>query len=110
MQALREKRAAEQPGKKKRKRADEDEDASTADEMSDSDDAVGRFLAIRSPAHLYPAPRALCTSFCGATAFPCSCSLHPSVYIKIFPLPKITVQVIILTARTQGKSHLLHAW
>lgn len=42
VQALREKRTAEQPGKKKRKRADdEDEDASSGEELSDSDDAVG---------------------------------------------------------------------
>jgi len=79
VQALREKRVAEQPGKKKRKRVDEDEDASTADEMSDSDDAVGMFPAIFTPARLTPAPRALCTSFCGTTAFSHSCSLPSSV-------------------------------
>jgi len=79
VQALREKRVAEQPGKKKRKRVDEDEDASTADEMSNSDDAVGMFPAIFTPAHLTPAPRAMCTSFCGTTAFTHSCSLPSSV-------------------------------
>ncbi len=41
IQALRAQRASQQQSKKKRKRTDGDEDASTADEMSDSDDAVG---------------------------------------------------------------------
>ena len=41
VQALRAQRAAELPSAKKRKRSLDDERASSADDMSDSDDAVG---------------------------------------------------------------------
>ena len=41
VQALRAQRAAEQPAAKKRKRDHDDEGASSAEDMSDSDDAVG---------------------------------------------------------------------